>query len=241
MEQDDDDVVVCIICLGHTCDGLPPPIHSGCACRGDAALVHVACRIQAAKHRQQSSGCTTGWEECDICHQIFHGEMAIELGEEFLRETAGRPELAEEWFAASEILSNALLATGEYARAEALVRETIPGLQQAGFNTDDDAKMCALRRKLGHALGLQGKHADAQVIYQHCLTNFTHQFGPDDERTLGAGKALGDSLRAQSRLTEANVILTDILERSKRVHGPSSIVTFDCSNSLATVSSQHPV
>ena len=53
---------VCIICL----DPDPPPIQSGCACRGDAGLAHVECRILAASAMQQSNG---GDEEVgDVLH-----------------------------------------------------------------------------------------------------------------------------------------------------------------------------
>ena len=34
----------CIICL----DTSPPPIQSGCACRGDSGLAHIACLVRAA-------------------------------------------------------------------------------------------------------------------------------------------------------------------------------------------------
>ena len=42
----------CIFCL-ESSEGV---IESGCACRGDAGLAHVQCRILAAEHKQKSTG-----------------------------------------------------------------------------------------------------------------------------------------------------------------------------------------
>ena len=42
----------CIICL----DTSPPPIQSGCACRGDSGLAHIACLVQAAASQQAQRG-----------------------------------------------------------------------------------------------------------------------------------------------------------------------------------------
>jgi hypothetical protein len=58
----------CIICL----ESDPPPIQSGCACRGDAGLAHVECRAEEAAHRVASSDTTEGWCLCGTCGQRFH-------------------------------------------------------------------------------------------------------------------------------------------------------------------------
>jgi hypothetical protein len=42
----------CIICL----DTSPPPIQSGCACRGDSGLAQIACLVQAAASQQARRG-----------------------------------------------------------------------------------------------------------------------------------------------------------------------------------------
>jgi hypothetical protein len=70
---------VCIICLDA---GDPPPIQSGCACRGDAGLAHVGCLAEAAAHKSRSgarsregSRDVLGWQVCVTCGQIFTGQM----------------------------------------------------------------------------------------------------------------------------------------------------------------------
>ena len=67
----------CIICL----DADPEPIQSGCACRGDAGLAHVMGRVEAAVHRQKSTGSCEGWARCVTCEQIFNGAMLVGLVE----------------------------------------------------------------------------------------------------------------------------------------------------------------
>ena len=42
---------MCFICFD--ADASPAPIQSGCACRGEAGLAHVGCRVQAAEAAHQ--------------------------------------------------------------------------------------------------------------------------------------------------------------------------------------------
>jgi len=48
----------CIICL----DTSPPPIQSGCACRGDSGLAHIACLVRAAASQQAQRG-SDAWRQ----------------------------------------------------------------------------------------------------------------------------------------------------------------------------------
>jgi hypothetical protein len=54
MTGPDGEACQCIICL----DTSPPPtgIKSGCACRGDSGLAHIACLVQAAASQQAQRG-----------------------------------------------------------------------------------------------------------------------------------------------------------------------------------------
>ena len=60
----------CIICL----DTSPPPIQSGCACRGDSGLAHIACLVQAAASQQAQRG-NGVWRECQTCKHYYTGAM----------------------------------------------------------------------------------------------------------------------------------------------------------------------
>ena len=66
----------CIICL----DTSPPPIQSGCACRGDSGLAHTACLVQAAASQQAQRGSGV-WQKCQTCKQRYTGAMQTGLAE----------------------------------------------------------------------------------------------------------------------------------------------------------------
>ena len=75
----------CIICL----DTSPPPIQSGCACRGDSGLAHIACLVQAAASQQAQRG-NGVWRQCQTCNQGFTGAMQTGLAEAWRSRVAGR-------------------------------------------------------------------------------------------------------------------------------------------------------
>ncbi len=74
----------CIICL----ETSPPPIQSGCACRGDSGLAHIACLVQAAASQQaQRNGV---WRLCQTCKQDYTGAMQTGLAEAWRSRLAGQ-------------------------------------------------------------------------------------------------------------------------------------------------------
>jgi tetratricopeptide (TPR) repeat protein len=230
----------CIICLEED----PPPIQSGCACRGDAGLAHIACRISAAEHKQSSGDSVEGWQKCPTCHQIFMGAMGLGLAEELFRRSKGKLDRVGEWFSAAEILSNALLTAGEFVRAEAVCCETFSETKRVGINILEysiggSSVMSRLSLGLGHAMSNQGKHSLAEPIYRLVLNECEQQFGTDDWRTLTAGTALGNCLRAQDKHAEAAVILKDVFVRTTRALGPEDVNTLDSGDSLASLYVAH--
>jgi hypothetical protein len=111
----------CTICL----DKDPPPIQSGCACRGDAGLAHVECRAQAAAHRMRHTDPMNilGWGECATCGQRFTGPMQLGLAEAWWSQVRTLPPENEERTAAANVLAIALHRHGMFSRAEILLRE----------------------------------------------------------------------------------------------------------------------
>jgi hypothetical protein len=222
----------CIICL----EPDPQPIQSGCACRGDAGLAHVECRISAAEHKQKSSGSMAGWEGCLTCGQLFHGEMGLALAEEFWRRTSKRrPEKMDgQYLSAARMRSNALLSAGKDADAEAFCRQTVSVLERSGV----DPKYIAFsdfRFMLACALTNQQKNVEAESILRRCVADFTRTYGPDSADTLNVAMQFGDCLDCQGKHVEAATILRDTSERAKRALGPEHIITLQCDQSLAKV------
>ena len=100
----------CSICL----ESDPPPIQSGCACRGDAGLAHAACRAQAAVQGPRGFN---AWRECQTCKQRFTGAMERELAEAWCARTSELAETSTERRAARGSLAISLSAFGELAES----------------------------------------------------------------------------------------------------------------------------
>ena len=81
----------CIICL----DTSPPPIQSGCACRGDSGLTHIACLVQAAASQQARRGSDV-WQQCQTCKQGYTGAMQRGLAEAWRSRVAGQAAESDE-------------------------------------------------------------------------------------------------------------------------------------------------
>ena len=97
----------CIICL----DTSPPPIQSGCACRGDSGLAHIACLVRAAVSQQAQRGIDV-WRECQTCKQHYTGAMQRGLAEAWRSRVAGQAAESAERIAAENYLAMSLLHQG---------------------------------------------------------------------------------------------------------------------------------
>ena len=112
------DAGACIICL----DASPPPIQSGCACRGDGGLAHVDCLVQLAASQQAHRGNLVWWR-CQTCEQDFTGAMQVGLAEAWRSRVSGQSAESRERLDAEGNLADALLHHGKYAQAERLLRD----------------------------------------------------------------------------------------------------------------------
>jgi tetratricopeptide (TPR) repeat protein len=195
-------------------------------------LAHVECRILAAEHKQKSSGGLGGWQTCSTCGQLFEGAMALGLGKELLCRVQGQPEFVHEWCDAAAILSSALINAGRYAEAEAVCRETMAALDRVGPNVPK-LFLTQVRTVLANALLNQDKVAEAHVIFESCLAEYTELLGPDDMLTLDCARSLAIILSQQGKHAEAVAILRDIARRSSRTSGPENTATLDSMFRLA--------
>ncbi len=107
----------CIICL----DTSPPPIQSGCACRGDSGLAHIACLVRAAASQQAQRGSSV-WRQCQTCKQDYTGAMQMGLAEAWRSRVAGQAVESAERFGAESNLAVSLLHQGKSAEAEPMLR-----------------------------------------------------------------------------------------------------------------------
>jgi hypothetical protein len=110
----------CIICL----DTSPPPIQSGCACRGDSGLAHIACLVQAAASQQAQRGSDV-WNRCQTCNQRYTGAMLTGLAEAWRSRVAGQAAESAERLQAESNLAVSLLYQRKDAEAEPMLRKLI--------------------------------------------------------------------------------------------------------------------
>ena len=95
---------VCLICF----EASPPPIQSGCACRGPAGLSHRDCRVRAAQALVGRKGSRRWWFTCQTCEQRFTGAMCIGLANAWWSQVRDRAEENPERLAARSNLANSL-------------------------------------------------------------------------------------------------------------------------------------
>jgi hypothetical protein len=124
-----DDRGECIICLDN--DGPPFPLQSGCACRGPSGQAHLACRIEAAVHLQDSTG-SASWWECGTCKQNFTGSMELGLTRAWHCRTEALPDDSDEKLAAAAALASALSDHGDYQDAAQIEREVLATRKRIG-------------------------------------------------------------------------------------------------------------
>ena len=217
----DDEAACCVICL----DSSPPPIQSGCACRGDAGLAHVACRVKAAESQAaEKQGCA--WWECQTCKQAFTGAMQLGLAEARFTKVRGREQEDGEWQMAASMMAHALGIQGRYGEAEQLYRKVL-AVQRRELGAEDADTLTTVIELAG-TLQQQGKLAEAEMMYREVLEASTAgSWLPASQFVLVPGSKLANYLREQGKLVEAEEWLRDVLawQRTRGAEGHDTLIT----------------
>jgi tetratricopeptide (TPR) repeat protein len=221
---------VCTICLDV---GDPPPIQSGCGCRGDAGLAHVGCRAKAAAYTARSDN-VSGWPWCATCEQAFTGQMMMGLAEAWLSAVKDFDEKNEERQLAGNFLASALLQQARLAECEAKCREL--RAVQHGMPGPDSTTAMHTAEILGNTLMLQHKYVEAEVVYREVLSNRREQLGAEDRNTLRSLVSIGNVFEAQAKLDDALAAYRSVREVQERVlgaeHGETLATTLDIGSTL---------
>jgi tetratricopeptide (TPR) repeat protein len=225
---------VCIICL----DSNPPPIQSGCACRSDSGLAHVACLIEKAVSQQQQHRGGKAWWECQTCGQRFTGTMQTELGEALWSRVCDQAEDSGERLAAAGILAACRLTQGKYVEAERIEREVLR-VQRRMFGEEHletlntAARVALSIMHQAHKSRSTGKFADAERINREVLGAYRRILGNEHPTTLTSAINLALSLSGQGKHCEAEPIHRDVLGATRRVFGEEHLETQTAASSLA--------
>jgi hypothetical protein len=221
------DVGACTICL----DSEPPPIQSGCACRGDAGLAHVECRAEAAAHRTAHASNRGGWWKCGTCGQDFTGAMQLGLAEALWSSAQRLPEENDDRLSAAMTLANALLAQGKYAKAVSMYRDVL--VVQKRVLGPEHRNTLSTTTNLVNALNSQGKCAEAETMNRELLVVQKRVLGPNHPDTLTSTMNLATALRSQGKCAEAETMYREVLVVQQRVLGPEHPNTLSTANNLA--------
>jgi hypothetical protein len=224
---------VCIICLDA---GDPPPIQSGCGCRGDAGLAHVGCRAEAAAHRARSVDTrgydTRGYTDCVTCGQSFTAHMCVGLAEAWCGLVQGFDEQDEKRQEAGANLAAVLSTMGRYAESEAQCRE-LRAVQQRIPGPDSSLAM-RTAQALGCILFNQKKHTEAEAVLREVLPKTREHLGAEHRDTLTALASLGAVFLAQDKLDDAIATFQDARAIQLRVLGAEHVHTMATTRNIAT-------
>jgi hypothetical protein len=221
------DVGACTICL----DSEPPPIQSGCACRGDAGLAHVECRAMAAAHLVANSKSAVGWWRCATCGQHFTGAMQLGLAEAWWSTAQRLPEEDVQRLAAAANLASALVGQGRHGEAATLYREVL-SVQQRVMGPDHPGTLMTANN-LASALSYQGKHAEAENMHREVLVVKGRVLGLEHPSTLMTDNNLASALSNQGKHAEAATMHREALVIQRRVLGPEHPETLTTAANLA--------
>ena len=195
----------CTICL----DGEGALLRKGCACRGSIALAHAACSVRAACAQLPHRG-ELAWSECQTCGHLFTGEIALALGEAWLRRG---PELD----CARSFHATGLMHTGAYAEAELVFRDVLAA-HKARYGPTHKATMQSAGR-LASALWHQKKFAEAETLRRNVAACRAGTLGAAHPLTLVSESELALALSSQDKFAEAARLFESTLAAQTLVLG----------------------
>jgi tetratricopeptide (TPR) repeat protein len=189
----------CVLCL----DRDPPPIQSGCACRGEAGLAHPACRVDAAVAQREHRGPIV-WGECLTCRQPFTGAMKRHLSRAF-RERART--VAERAMSLTSI-GYCLVQDGRWREARVELERALEEFDASaaqprshGFDAEEQyfQYLASAESAFAEVLGALGEREEAVSRLRAALQRSRAAVGPEADATLGLVTNLGTLLLTVAR------------------------------------------
>ena len=210
----------CMICY----ESHPPPSRSGCACRGDAGLVHPRCLVRNAVAQEALRG-SRAWWECQTCHQDLTGTTRWELAAVQWSRAQGLPEESAAWLAAAQNLGKCHLARAEYAEAERMLRH-VHAVSSRTLGAEDPATLTDAC-ELSFALLCLGKCDDASNIAHTCSEASRRLFGDEDLLSLRSAQLLAISMAMRGDLAGGGQLLREVHTTCTRVLGETDMLTMN--------------
>ena len=129
-------------------------VRTGCACRGDNAVVHVGCLSRAVI----ASGSQAAWIRCRLCNQEYTGVASCALAQK----RAQQPCTGADAFYAEVQTIDAMCESQKSHRAEILARALLERTAARLGGESDEARIVQLR--LAIALMQRGSLAEAERL-----------------------------------------------------------------------------
>ena len=176
-------------------------VRTGCACRGECAVLHVGCLVRAIR----ASGLQEAWIRCRLCNQEFTGPLSCALAQTRagLAASCERDEFCAEVHAIDALCESQKPQRAE-ARARALLGRTVARLGQES----EQALIVTLR--LAVTLMQRRAHAEAERLVRLVLAGRIRigdtALSSGSSLTAQAMTMLARIMHATSRLAEAERI-----------------------------------
>jgi tetratricopeptide (TPR) repeat protein len=216
----------CVICLEED----PPPIQSGCSCRGEQGLAHPSCRARQAR----SSGNADDWWRCSTCKRRFTGAMLHALSRALLArgdiERGARG--ARGSLLAESVHAMSLAGSGRYAEAEATWRALLAVVRRE--MGEEHEQTLEVKGYLAALLARQGKGGEAEELALAVVDAARRTLGAESGVTLKAAAALASALGAQGKHADAERVFRDTLRAWGRTVGPEHEETMVTTTNLAS-------
>ena len=215
----------CTTCL----ESDPPPIQGGCACRSDAGLAHVGCRVKAAESKTRMVN--DDWRVCSTCKQKFTGSMQQQLSIALSARVHALP-VSDEGREAARQFATLLEITvqldgWQYAAAERNAR----GLHETMRTTHGDEHESTLSAAslVATALARQGRYDEAVRIQRAVIEASKHEI----ESSMTNVGFLASSLSNQGQYADAKRLYGEAVEMSTRVRGAEHMCTLTLRSNAA--------
>ena len=224
-------MAACIMCF----ETYPPPIQSGCACRGDAGLAHVGCLIETAVSQIAHRGNAVWWE-CQTCKRYFTGQMRTGLAGAWWLRVHDQVEESDERLSAAANLASSLSEQGKHGEAEQLNRELL-AVRRRVLGVEHPCTLAAANN-LASTIWRQGRWAEAEQLEREVLAVQTRVLGTEHPDTLMSAGNLAASLSDRGKWAEAEKLNCELFAVRRRLFGAEHPDTLMTAGNLAAALSR---
>eukprot|EP00035_Acanthoeca_spectabilis_P039679 m.64190 g.64190 ORF g.64190 m.64190 type:complete len:441 (-) comp9703_c0_seq2:113-1435(-) len=218
----------CIICL----EDSPPPLQSGCGCRGAAGLAHAACRIEDARHAPDDPSTHTPWTNCRTCGQEFNGRILSALSEAHLA-SLRHDKSQVLWVLAMSARARVLASEGRLAEAQTLLHEALPeSIRRDAEDIPGGQTVLIKSLRASVALG-NARFAESVTMFRELLAE--HGNAPGTENAI---VGLAEGLAIQGEFAEAVAMLQKVLDTEVKTNGKASHTSLSVLSSLVSIYSR---